>query len=251
MRSTATNSADGPEDGPSIEGVRNFRDVGGLNLRSGGRTRRGRLYRAAALGDLTERGADELGALGLRTILDLREDVERQRRPTRHVAAGVVVHELPLYRDRVCIEDFHGLVPLYAHVLRVCGSDMAAAVGRLATPGALPALVHCTAGKDRTGVLVALVLSAVGVPDDVVAQDYGRTAASFSKARWDTILPYGLAAGVDPQHLVPLLASPPEVLHELLEAVRKEYGSAAGYLLAQGVSNSALQSLRAELIEAD
>jgi len=125
------------------------------------------------------------------------------------------------------------LAGLYAAALSRLGTDVPAAVSRLAAPSSLPALVHCTAGKDGTGLLIALVLSTLGVADDVVA-------------------------AVDPPHvfeddqvdLTPLHRADASAMLETLAVVRDLAGSAREYLVGHGVSPDGLDRLAAELVVA-
>ncbi len=156
--------------------ARNLRDVGGLPTVDGHRIRRGVLYRSGRLTGPSEGLAD----LGIRTVIDLRSSAERVGGPveadgieTRHLgdafslpAGGPAPEELEALLGE------HGAAVLMQHLY----------AGLIATPAladivaslvdGAPALVHCTAGKDRTGVVVALVLALVGVPRDAIVDDY-------------------------------------------------------------------------------
>src|SRR5579875_2087549 len=118
----------------------------------------------------------------------------------------------------------------------------------VAEPGALPALVHCTAGKDRTGVLVALTLAALGVPDHLIADDYALSRGYLygltegGRARIDT-------AGLPERFAPELLAAPPQLILAVLERARGQVGSIPGYLLAHGLREQELAALREALVE--
>ena len=152
-----------------FEGLDNVRDVGGLPLRDGGRTRSGVLLRSAALHWATAADVRRLvDEFGLRLVLDLRTPREIDRDgPTPIAAAGVETvalnfigasRELPETGD-----DTDPLLRNYLGYLDDQPANIVEAVRRLAAPDAGPALVHCAAGKDRTGVLVAMVLEVAGV----------------------------------------------------------------------------------------
>src|SRR5690349_8901550 len=155
----------------------NLRDIGDYPTGSGARTRWGRLFRSDAARFTGDR---QLTDLGLRTVIDLRDDVEVVALPTGLTAFVPTVLRRPLDpRALLGALDTGSSDPLgelYVAMIRERGRRLAEIVTDLAAPGALPALVHCAAGKDRTGVVIALVLSAIGVPDDVVATDYALTA---------------------------------------------------------------------------
>jgi hypothetical protein len=123
------------------------------------------------------------------------------------------------------------------------------AVGLLARPDALPAVFHCTAGKDRTGILAAIVLSAVGVRDEDIVDDYMLTGES--RAARNAFLQLN-----EPDYYA-FLASLPTALRQmhadaiptLLAWTRARHGSAAGFLLANGVDEDSVAALKANLLE--
>ena len=161
-----------------FEGLDNVRDVGGLPLRDGGSTRSGVLLRSAALHWATPADVRRLvDEFGLRLVLDLRTPREIDRDgPTPVATAGVETvalnfigasRELPETGD-----DTDPLLRNYLGYLDDQPANIVEAVRRLAAPDAGPALVHCAAGKDRTGVLVAIVLEVAGVERAAVVEDY-------------------------------------------------------------------------------
>jgi protein-tyrosine phosphatase len=162
----------------ALEGLDNVRDVGGLPLRDGGQTRPGVLLRSASLHYLTPGDVEHLvDVLGLKLVLDLRTGREVDRDgPTAVARAGVETVWLSfLAEDGEPLPEADDLDPMvhnYLGYLSQRGENVVQAVRRLAAPDASPALVRCAAGKDRTGVLVALVLDAVGVQRSAVLADY-------------------------------------------------------------------------------
>jgi protein-tyrosine phosphatase len=233
-----------------VEGMRNLRDVGGYRLTSGGRTSWGVLYRGGAPGELTTEGREQLAALGLRTVVDLREPVEQENLPSPDLG-GADVHAVSFYRDRIVIDEIEDLQPLYDQMIDHSGADITAVVKLLAADHALPALVHCSAGKDRTGLLIGLLLSALGVPDDLVAEDYGRTADTFTGEYRERMLARGVKVGIDAQRVALLSGSPPELMIAVLERVKRSYGDARGYLRAHGCTAAELLALQERLTRAD
>jgi hypothetical protein len=149
-------------------------------------------------------------------------------------------------------DDTDPLVRGYLGYLHDRGENVVEAVRRLAAQDAGPALVHCAAGKDRTGVLVALVLDAVGVERDAVVADYALSAGQVEAMfrRWTT------AAGVPmPEDLTPHLPRA-EVIAQVLAHLDAEFGAggiggaaggAEGWLLANGLDEASLQRLRERL----
>jgi protein-tyrosine phosphatase len=233
----------------ALEGLDNVRDVGGLPLRDGGTTRRGVLLRSASLRHCTPSDITHLvEEFGLRLVLDLRTQRERERfvSPAALSEAGVETvalsfipeegRELPETDD-----DVDPLIHIYLGYLRDRADSVVTAVRRLAAAG--PTLVHCAAGKDRTGVFVALVLDAVGVERDAVVADYALTGERIEALfrRWT-------AASGDPMpdDLTPHLPRA-EAMAAVLAHLDAEHGGAAGWLRANGLDENSLTQLRDRL----
>jgi protein-tyrosine phosphatase len=229
-----------------IPGTYNFRDLGGLPTAHGS-TRRGLLLRSDALIDLGDDGLDALARLGVRTAIDLREDNERRLDPPT-VADGVTIHHQPVLEGSFSIDHHAGLSEIYAAIIDRCGGRLAAAVALLAAPGALPAVIFCSAGKDRTGLITGLVLSALGVPDGIVAEEYARTEAVMHGAFREALIERSVRAGVNQQSIAVKLGSPASVMLATLAHLQTRFGGAAEYLLEHGLNAAELQSLRDQLI---
>lgn len=233
----------------AVSGALNFRDVGGLPARSGV-TRAGVLFRSGNLAGLDEKGRRTLVDLGIRRIVDLRADDEVAFEPSRVEGLGIETIRIPLFLGSVAsffVED-RSLGEMY-RALVDDSADRLAEVARAVLSGR-PALVHCTVGKDRTGVAVALLLDAIGVDDDAIVADYARTEHLLPAERNARVLAY--LRGVHPhaRHLDDLATrSPAPVMRALLDDVRERYGSAARYLAAQGVGADEVAQLADILIE--
>jgi protein-tyrosine phosphatase len=242
-----------------LEGLDNARDVGGLPLVGGGTTRPGVLLRSASLHFLTAADVQHLvDVFGLRLVLDLRTRREIDRDgPTPVAGAGVETVALSFIPEdgRALPEtgdDTDPLLRSYLGYLVDRTENVVEAVRRLAQPEAGPSLVHCAAGKDRTGVLVALVLDAVGVEREAVIADYALSAQQVEAMwrRWTT------AAGSEmPADLTPHLPRA-EVIAAVLARLDEQHGDggrggAAGWLLANGLEPEALDRLRARLTGRD
>ncbi|WP_197515406.1 tyrosine-protein phosphatase [Mycobacterium sp. E1747] len=230
-----------------IEGTFNLRDVGDLPVAGGGTIRSHLLYRGDAIDAVTESGADALRRLNLRTVIDLREPAECKR-PGPDLGDLVKVTRIQVFRDRFDYGNFHGIDDLYAAILDAAGSDLAAAISVLAQPNALPALVHCTGGKDRTGLVIGLLLAALNVPIDAVASEYALTAVNFVGEARTRGLKRAAEAGVPAQQIAVLLGSPAEAMTHALTHVVNTAGSVAEYLTAHGVTPGQLQRIREELV---
>ena len=232
-----------------VSGALNFRDVGGLPA-SGGVTRAGVLFRSGNLAGLDDAGRDALVGLGIRRVVDLRADDEVAVEPSRVGGLDLETIRIPLFLGSVAsffVEE-RSLADVYRGLVDE-SADRMVAVARAVIAGA-PALVHCTVGKDRTGVAVALLLDAVGVEHDAIVADYARTEAMLPARRNARVLAYLRSLHPDARHLEDLATrSPAPVMHELLEDVRERFGSGAGYLVAHGLRVDEVDALAEILIE--
>lgn len=197
------------------------------------------IVRSGSPDALTPRGAERLRDLGVSTIVDLREASER--RPARH---GIPIVSVPLYGVTPPVAG--RLETIYEGLLRDRGEALAGAVGAIAdAEGA--ALVHCTAGKDRTGLVVALAQLATGAGEDEVVADYALSGAHVRPVREEAALAHAAAgtAGARAETLRLHLDSPPEAIRHALEVIR-ELGGADRYLRAHGLRADQLAALRAK-----
>jgi len=227
-----------------LTGLFNLRDVGGYPVEGGGSVRWRRLFRSDALHQLDPAGVAAVTGLGLRTVVDLRTQPEVDLGPSP--VSGRVTHISLLPGDLLGLP--LDLAALYRYFVDECGEQIAAAIAELTGDDAMPALVHCTAGKDRTGVVVALVLAVLGVPDDIIAADYAVSAVYLDPARTPTIGQLLAGTGLDDELISALLSSPPQLILDVLDTIRERAGSVDGYLRGHGLPDAALGRLRAALI---
>jgi protein-tyrosine phosphatase len=229
-----------------IEGVSNVRDVGGMPA-NGGRIRSGVLLRSGQLSGATTAGAAALRA-SVQHIVDLRDGEEVAAEPTE--IEGPDTTHLPLFLGSVrsFFEADTSLEDLYLHLLEESGERLVDAI-RIIAAGERT-LVHCTVGKDRTGVTVALALAAVGADREAVIADYALTESQLPAQRTRRIAEYLRTQHPEAVHAVALATqSPAPVMRRLLEQVDERWGSAAGYLRAQGMAENELAALVAALVE--
>ena len=234
----------------TLDGSLNTRDLGGLPLAHGGRTRFGVMLRSDAVLGLGLLDAERLEKVGLTTVIDLRGVGERERAVSAFVGRdGVEVHHVEIWQ---AIHDA-GATPsdpwdLIAHYLaaldHAAGAFAQATRVLVAAPGA--ALFHCTAGKDRTGLLAALVLEAVGVPRSVVIDDYVLTHDRIDPLR-ERLLVDAESRGIAREDFARLLGATPELLQPALEHLDARYGGARAYLRSAGVEAGTLQRLEERL----
>ena len=233
-----------------LAGTFNLRDVGGYPA-AGGTVRAGRLLRGDALHRLDDGARAALAGLPVRTVVDLREDFEVRLSPDALDGTGIAVLRLPVFR--VTGDSFgkspEDLTTVYEHMVDACGTVLAVAVGHVATEAAQPVLVHCSAGKDRTGVVVALVLSLLGVADEVIAEDYHLTSAYLADEFTQAVEQLQASTGLGQKLHGQALACPPELILATLGRMRASHGSVEGYLLAHGLAAEQIAALRSSLIE--
>ena len=236
----------------------NFRDLGGYRTRGGSVTAWRRLYRSSEVHKMTETDAARArNELGVKSVIDLRQpavaavdaDGPLARPPTRY-------HNIPLIDDGDMPEDNSGPLPVavpldYLRRLEqpLYGEGIVRALKRIAEPEALPAVVHCSAGKDRTGLVVAALLSVLGVEDEDIVRDYALTARYMpslldhwwendnktDSTRYDRLPPY-------------IYDARPETMEHVLETLNQRYGGMRGYLERHGGDAALVRSLQNALL---
>ncbi|MFE6996219.1 tyrosine-protein phosphatase [Microbacterium sp. NPDC057659] len=230
----------------SIPGVFGLRDIGGMPA-AGGRTRRGRLFRSGELSGVDDDGARMLRA-GVRRIVDLRSDDEVASAAT--AVPGVDIVRVPLFLGSPASFFFEDLTlgEVYERMLVESAASLVTAVRMIARGD--PTLVHCTAGKDRTGLTIALALSAVGADRGAVVADYALTGELISHERRSAEVVRLRAKYPDSRNAASLVTeSPAPVMRETLTGIEERWGGAAGYLRTHGLTADELAALRRALVE--
>ncbi|MGB3840587.1 MAG: tyrosine-protein phosphatase [Rhodanobacter sp.] len=229
-----------------IPGVYNLRDVGGIPVGSA-RVRSGVLLRSGHLARLTPEGQTLLSER-VRRVVDLRDDTEVRSDPS--ALREVPTARVPLFLGSVgsFFERDMDLAGMYGHLVDDCSARLVDAV-RIISEGE-PALVHCTVGKDRTGVIVALALSAIGADREAVIADYALTASQLPAERNRAIAEYFRAHLPDARNAIQLATeSPAPVMAALLTDLDQRYGSVAAYLREAGLTSAELDALGDALID--
>jgi protein-tyrosine phosphatase len=236
-----------------LECVYNFRDLGGLVTSAGHVVRRGRLYRSAELTHATEADMSLLlTGCGVRTVVDLRTAAERQQFGSAS-GFGERLIELPLLdeADVARTFSFPDIALAYEDYLRRrhVGERLVSLLRLLADIDRLPAVISCSAGKDRTGLAASAVLGALGVPDDVIADDYASGDATLDDlyAFWAKN-----PASTIEQRLRThghLLRSPRDAMVRLLGSIRRDFGSMRTYLRQHGATDDLFRDLDHALLE--
>jgi protein-tyrosine phosphatase len=248
-----------------LEGVRNFRDLGGYPTTDGLITAWDQVYRADSVSFLTQAGWKELAKLNIKRVYDLRRDNERKNWPTvEHGLEHEVVHMPigPEAAEMTVVEWFQQrgadapwdatyVAETYRDNLTAWPDVFARLITELGLNEHRPAVFHCTAGKDRTGLAAALLLEVLGVDRENILDDYELTNVTRSAARIEELRPDFEAAGIDIEVVRPYLSAPREALDETLDWLGEEYGGAEGYLAQHGVADETFALLRTELLTND
>ncbi len=260
----------------NVDGVANFRDIGGyLNQEGGGgkdggsfffgKVKHGMIFRSGKLDQMTTVGWQTLTeTLNVQWVCDMRSEEESTKAPDALCDDRIQYEALPLETldDRLTQlriilfnrRRLRDIVPVgYKNVI-VDGNPhiFGAIIQRAADRDNLPLLIHCTAGKDRTGVAIALILALLGVPDDVIIADYTLSNLYYDdfyavgeklarRARW---------LGITADHLWPLLVAEADTMRQTLEHIRTQYGSIEAYVRdAAGVHDADIIRLRDHLLD--
>jgi protein-tyrosine phosphatase len=247
-----------------LQGAVNFRDLGGYATTAGKRVKWGRVFRSDHLSGLTDCDITFLQGMRIRSVCDFRTSAEAQRRPNRFPGDGPAEYfHLPIDHLRFdpttifqklkngdtswltrefliegYILNIEKSAPVWGEVFR-----------RLADPGQLPLVFHCTGGKDRTGTCAALVLLSLGVSEKTVIEDHGlsniyiRDVVNGIYAKFES-------AGVDPKKISPYFSAPRYCIEAMLAHLREKYGSAVDYLKSKaGVTEEMLKKIKGHLLE--
>jgi len=241
-----------------VDGTFNFRDAGGVQTTSGHRMTTGRVFRSASLASITGEGLSTIADLGIRTVIDLRsvQEVEQHGRfpddryPVRweHLASPFgPPGSLPLTPQQQSIIDHPDpMALLYVQLMRSMGGEFARCLRILSNPANLPAVVHCTSGKDRTGLVTAILHLTLGCPLEVALSHYEQTGGrteSDDHLRANFPLLYDLP----PEKLERMVGTNRSWVVAAL-AVSQEWGGLAGWLDEHGFDVHHQNRLRAGLL---
>ena len=247
-----------------LDGPSNFRDIGGLPVVGGGSTRTGHLYRADRLCTLSDADLRRLEAVGIRHVFDLRSEAEVSEFPDR-LPAGASYVRMSMtsdetFRARTIYERIvdreiksYGEADMVAGYLRIL-ENFGPSFARIAQQVGHdePLVIHCTAGKDRTGVAAMLLQDLAGVAAEHVAADYALSSERRPSLQRDhtearSLHPLLEDLGLDPAEFAPLWEARPAVIAATHQELRDRWGGAAGYLSAAGASDADIDLARTRL----
>jgi protein-tyrosine phosphatase len=255
-----------------LPGSCNLRDFGGYATRDGSHVRRGRLFRSGVLNRLAPAAVRTLQSLPLRAVCDLRRTEERRLHPNPDFGPTVRTFEWEAtaetspvrhrrFAESASIEEGRAaMVAMYRRMPFLLQVRLAGVFEALAHADDGAVVVHCSAGKDRTGVAVALVLEALAVPRETVVADYVLTNTAVDLRRQllgEGATGVGISATADPIRALPPLAreavldAHPCYVLAALEAIEARHGCVERYLHDElGVDASLLARVRTNLVEA-
>ena len=239
-----------------LEGAHNVRDLGGYPSRFGGTVRWGRVFRGDGLDQLTAGDIRIIESIGVRAVYDLRTIEERETAPD-----AIRSHHVPVLSrvvtsfddvDFTAIADHDDgvrfMTELLLGLLEHAGPEFGVIIHSLASPAGTPMLFHCTAGKDRTGLLAALVLELLGVPRDDVLDDFELTA-HYHRATGSSMLQRMLDRGVAPEAAAGVLGAPRSMMSDVLDVLDDRYGGIEQYLVERArVDRPAIEIIRSLLL---
>jgi len=242
-----------------VEGAYNVRDLGGYQTADGRLTRWGVYLRADNMNDISEGGKAALLSYGLKRIIDLRQTNSVEETPNvfesskdpEYLRINIIGDEEPPgWSDAAeSLVGAENLFNLYRLMLDHCQERFAEVMTKLSEPEALPAIYHCQAGTDRTGIVSAFILSLAGVARHTIVEDYALSGPHLRRR----ILAEASASGASLEELAEIrqreLHPAVGAMDLTLDYLGEKYGGVEGYLGRNGVSGDQLQSIRDAMVE--
>jgi len=235
----------------NLSGAVNVRDLGGYKTETGS-TRWLNLFRADNLHRLTEEDQSILLDMGIRTIIDLRHRTEVEAAPNIFADHPQILYRnIPIFRQVPSAEQRSRIPDLsaaYRYMVENCKVGFGEALAAIADADAGAVLYHCTAGKDRTGILTALLLSLVGVAPDDIAFDYALTAEAMKRLRPIFLEQLSKMGGSVEETL---LLSEAADMAGLLIYIDEQYGNAYKYVQSLGLTDAEISRIRTRLMSSE
>lgn len=234
-----------------MESIHNFRDVGGCRTEEGLLVKRGVLYRSGSLAEASAADVERLTRLGIRTICDLRTYREKSNHPDRtprhsgvrsihipikvdhHNESGSISRLLWLLFGNARRLDYGKLVrKSYREYVTDFRSEFSAVLRLAAESHNLPLLIHCTAGKDRTGFACSLIQRALGVSPEHVLDEYMRSNENLDAFTEEVLNRFRFVRlfGVTREKVLPLFEARSEYLEAAFDQISRDYGTLGSYL---------------------
>lgn len=233
-----------------MESIHNFRDFGGYKTQNGLLLKKGMLYRSGSLANASENDLKKLSSLGIKTICDLRTHQERNREPDRipenslikaiHIPIKVTKHDESGFITRLFslligkarrINYDEVLTEVYQEYIIDFRVELSTIIKLASESSYLPILIHCAGGKDRTGLSCSLIQLLLGMPLDLVMQDYLLSNDYLHEFKVEMLKRLKVFSyfGISPQKFYPLLEARKEYLEAAFNQVRNDYGTVDDY----------------------
>jgi len=241
-----------------FDSVENFRDLGGYKARGGRKVAQRRVFRSAELARMTRNDFDRLTKdIRLASVIDLRSAGERERQGTGMLAGtNIRFHHISFLAnggdpkaDEKRFTEFPNMGHFYVYLIKKSrfGQQLVEALKIIASPENHPLIFHCAVGKDRTGLLAAILLSVLGVADEDIIEDYALSGPAM-QAVIKRLSSKPETAGMVTRVPAFFWEAAPEAMALLLDSLRKEYGSTEGYLKENGADSSLVKRLGKALL---
>ena len=246
-----------------IEGSVNFRDIGGYATAEGLVIRPKQVYRSGTLSELTDLGVQQLATLKIGTIVDLRSNEERDKSPDRLPDGVRYLHRpitdpsrIPKLRTLWTVfwqrNDLGTVIlDVYKRIMLDANGAIIGEILDLIAENNGAVLIHCTAGKDRTGLFIALLLTLLDIPASSVMQDYA-VSNQFTDVFANLIkrdISVLRRVGLSDEQIRPIISADPPILNAALQHIDDRYGSLANYLNTQaGIDAAKIKRLQQLLL---
>lgn len=246
-----------------LDSFPNFRDIGGYKTEDDHQVRWNRVFRGGSMDNLSDDDLERLDELHIQLVCDVRSTEEMLNHPDR-LPKNVTLLSAPPQSDdnpwiqlaRILLQRNYletAVFKLYSYVLIDNNPQMFSTIfQRLAHESNLPMIIHCAAGKDRSGTIIAVLLKLLGVPDETIIADYSLSNLSYAHSRkaaqrvFESLKIFGLRE----EDLAYLLIADAKVMAQTLAYLDQHYGSAEAYLCDYvGLSQETIQTIRKNLLE--
>ena len=240
----------------SFEGCFNFRDIGGYLNQDGKKVKRGLYFRAGGQDRMTNKDLAQLSDLNIATQIDLRkqeEVLDQGRGPLEDMGAKYinisVIPEGGSDKLNKLVGDTGISGKRYLGYLEFGPTSWLRLFGILADEENLPVLLHCTAGKDRTGVSTAFLLSVLGVSRDIIEADYLLTNLDTERQADFIESTVGYPEGYNREKMISIAGVPKDAMKDFLDGVESKWGSVIEYLEKIGVTREQMDQVRLNFLE--
>jgi len=251
-----------------FEGLYNFRDIGGVETSDGKVMRKGVLFRSDELSRLTVQDINKINSLGLKLICDLRTPREIKSKPSRMDGQGVIVKNISIHdksqefthfdffmfltKKSKSIDFKELMMEMYQNIAFSSLDKIRTIFLLLSREENLPALIHCTGGKDRTGFITAIIQLLVGVQHETVIDNYlySNELIEPRMRKVEKFIQIMSLFQLSSERIRPILEVRREYLNEVLSQIYKKYGNIETYLSEScNIPSECLKNLKEHLLE--